>query len=177
MNFVQTMRTAGAGNAVYPTQQAAIESVGLSIFFVDRMVKDRSSADRRLDSARRVVAGAASNRPYAGRSKANLRANLDGLRRIAEGCDAGYAGFGFDDLLESVGAAERRGPAARDGGGGRGRAGRDRGAGSARGADGRTGLRCEALRDAIGAITTFLKTELYTLLDFEESVIPTDTDA
>ena len=33
-----------------------------------------------------------------------------------------------------------------------------------------------ALRDAIAAITTFLKTEMYTLLDFEESIIPTDTD-
>ena len=35
----------------------------------------------------------------------------------------------------------------------------------------------QTLRDAVGAITTFLKTEMYTLLGFEESVIPTDTDS
>jgi hypothetical protein len=34
-----------------------------------------------------------------------------------------------------------------------------------------------ALRDAIAAIATFLKTEMYTVLDFQESSIPTDTDS
>jgi hypothetical protein len=34
----------------------------------------------------------------------------------------------------------------------------------------------QALREAVGAISTLLKTEVYTVLDFEESSIPTDTD-
>jgi hypothetical protein len=114
--------------------------------------------------------------PYAGRSKANLRANLDGVRRIAEGCEPGNAGLGFDDLLESVGAADS--------------AGRLRAAlataDAALAAIGEPDLpealpadraSVQSLRDAVGAITTFLKTEMYTLLGFEESVIPSDTDS
>jgi uncharacterized protein len=172
MNFVQTLRTAGPANAVYPTQQQAIESVGLSLFFVDRVVKDRKLSDPLLCT---TVIPICFESPYAGRSKANLRANLDGLRRITEGCDAGYTGHGFDDLLENVGAAEAAGRlravvatavAALD---------------AIEEADLLEALTVDrpsvlALRDAIAAIATFLKTEMYTLLDFEESSIPTDTD-
>ena len=182
MNFVETIRSAGSGNAVYPTQQLALQSVGLSIFFLDRMVKDKKlGIPLGLDPVATTCTVASPpaicfESPYAGRSKANLRANLDGVRRIAEGCEPGNAGLGFDDLLENVGAADA--------------AGRLRAAlataDAALAAIGEPDLPAalpadrssvQALRDAIGAITTFLKTEMYTLLGFEESVIPTDTDS
>ena len=182
MNFVETIRSAGPGNAVYPTQQIAFQSVGLSLFFLDRMVKDKKlGIPLGLDPVATTCTAASPpaicfESPYAGRSKANLRANLDGVRRIAEGCEAGNAGLGFDDLLENVGAADS--------------AGRLRAAlataDAALAAIGEPDLpealpadraSVQALRDAIGAITTFLKTEMYTLLGFEESVIPTDTDS
>jgi hypothetical protein len=41
---------------------------------------------------------------FAHRSKANLQANLLAVRRIIEGCQDGFTGPGFDDLLEAVGA-------------------------------------------------------------------------
>lgn len=182
MNFVETMRSAGPGNAVYPTQQVAFQSVGLSIFFLDRMVKDKKlGIPLGLDPVVPVCMAASPpaicfESPYAGRSKANLRANLDGVRRIAEGCEPGNAGLGFDDLLDNVGAADSAGRlraalAAAD---------------AALAAIGEPDLpealpadraSVQSLRDAVGAITTFLKTEMYTLLGFEESVIPTDTDS
>ena len=181
MNFVETMRSAGPGNAVYPTQQAAIQSVGLALFFLDRMVKDKKlgiplGLDPTYRSAGRVAAGDLLRIPYAGRSKANMRANLDGVRRIVEGCGPGNAGLGFDDLLESVGAADS--------------AGRLRAALAAAEAalaaigepdlprrcrpTGRPCRRC-ATRSARSRPPS--RPRSYTLLGFEESVIPTDTDS
>jgi predicted lipoprotein len=182
MNFVQTMRTAGSGSAVYPTQLKAIESVGLGIFFLDRMVKDKKlGIPLGLDplvTACTVASPPAAcyESPFAGRSKANLRANLDGVRRILEGCEAGNAGFGFDDLLDNIGATDaathlRTVVAAADAAIA---AIEEEDLPAALAAD---KLSVQTLRDAIGAIATFLKTEMYTLLGFEESVIPTDTDS
>jgi predicted lipoprotein len=175
MNFVQTLRTAGPGNAVYPTQQAAVESVGLSLFFVDRVVKDLKLAIPLDPTLCPAINPTCFESSFAHRSKENVRANLDGLRRITEGCEARYAGYGFDDLLENVGAVEA--------------AGRLRStvaaAEAALAAIEETDLieamttdraSVQALREAIAAIATFLKTEMYTVLDFEEASIPTDTD-
>ena len=89
-----------------------------------------------------------------------MRANLDGLRRDPEGCGADYAGLGFDDMLADVGATATRGHAARAGGRGAGGAGRrSRSPTSIRRwpADSASVV---ALRDAIGAITTTIKTRV-----------------
>jgi predicted lipoprotein len=182
MNFVETMRTAGAGNAVYPTQQRAIESVGLGIFFLDRMVKDKKLGiplGLDLESPQCAVATPPANcyeSSYAGRSLANLRANLDGVRRILEGCEAGNTGFGFDDLLDNIGASAGANHLRAV------LAAADAAVAAIEEADLPEALAVDkasvqTLRDAIGAIATFLKTEMYTLLGFEESVIPTDTDS
>ena len=172
MNFVQTMRTAGPGNAVYQTAQAAIESVGLALFYVDQRVKDLKLT-LPIDA---TCAGAAClESRYAGRSKANVRANLDGLRRIMEGCGADYAGLGFDDLLADVGATAladtlraqaRAAQTALD---------------AIEEADLDQALATDkasvvALRDAVAAITTTIKTQFFTTLSFEPSIIPTDND-
>jgi uncharacterized protein len=175
MNFAETLRTAGPGNAVYPTQQAAVESVGLSLFFVDRVVKDLKLAIPLDPTLCPVVNPGCFESSFARQSKANVRANLDGLRRITEGCQADHAGYGFDDLLESIGATDA--------------AGRLRStvatAEAALAAIEETDLMealtadrtsVQALREEIAAISTFLKTEMYTVLDFKESSIPTDTD-
>ena len=112
---------------------------------------------------------------YAGRSKANIRANLDGLRRVLEGCGADYAGLGFDDMLADVGATALAdtlraqaiaAQAALD-------AIEEPDLDQALAADSASVV---ALRDAIGAITTTIKTQFYTTLSFEPSIIPTDND-
>jgi predicted lipoprotein len=104
-NFVGTLESAGPGNAVYPSVQMGLNSVSDALFYIDKEVKD-SKVARPLG----LVACEADTCPellesrFAGRSKANLRANLLGFRRIVEGCGEGFAGKGFDDLMVAVGS-------------------------------------------------------------------------
>ncbi len=171
-NFVQTMRSAGPGNAVYPTVQDGIQSVGLAIFFLDQVVKDLKLT-RPLNELCTTAACLESR--FAGRSKANIAANLDGLRRIMEGCDGVPAGLGFDDLLVNIGAGDVA----------------DSLRAAAVGAEAALDAIDEpdldqalvqdrdsvvALRDAISVVTTIVKTTFFTVLNFEPSIIPTDND-
>ena len=101
-NFVQTLRTAGPGNAVYATTQVALN--GRQRRDLLRRVRDQgheagAPAGRGHDGLPVGPAPSCWNRASRARSKANIRANLDGLRRILEGCGADHAGLGFDDLL------------------------------------------------------------------------------
>jgi predicted lipoprotein len=172
MNFVQTMRSAGPGNPVYRTPQAAIETVGLALFYVDQVIKDLKLTAP-IDSG--CVSSSCLESRYAGRSKANIRANVDGLRRILEGCGADHAGLGFDDMLADVGATALADTlraqaiavqAALD-------AIEEPDLDQALAADSASVV---AVRDAIGTITTTIKTQFYTTLSFEPSTIPTDND-
>jgi uncharacterized protein len=172
MNFVQTMRSAGPSNAVYRTPQAAIETVGLALFYVDQKVKDMKLTD---PINKGCVTASCLESHHAGRSKLNIRANLDGLRRILEGCGADYAGLGFDDLLNDIGATALADTlraqaiavqAALD-------AIEEPDLDQALAADQASVV---ALRDAVAAITTTIKTQFYTMLSFEPSIIPTDND-
>jgi hypothetical protein len=104
--------------------------------------------------------------PFASRSKTNLRANLDGLRRLVEGCGDGYSGLGFDDLLTGIGhpeVAEKL----------RMTAGLTQPALDAieepdlQQALAQDKPSVRALYDAIKGVTDILKTEFVTLLDFE----------
>jgi uncharacterized protein len=172
MNFVQTMRSAGPGNTVYQTPQAAIETVGLALFYIDRRVKDEKLT---LPIDKACTTSVCLESRYAGRSKANIRANLDGLRRIMEGCGADYAGLGFDDLLADVDATAMAdtlraqaiaAQAALE-------AIEEPDLDQALVADKASVV---ALRDAVAAITTTIKTQFFQTLNFEPSIIPTDND-
>jgi predicted lipoprotein len=173
MNFVQTMRTAGSGNAVYPTVQAAIESVGLAIFYLDRMVKDQKLGTPINDSC---TAASCFESSYGGLSTANIRANLDGLRRVLEGCEADHAGLGFDDLLVNIGSGALADTL-------RAQAIAAQAAAAAiteptiDQALAQNPTAVDALRAALGELTTTIKTSLYTTLNFEPALIPTDNDA
>ena len=157
MNFVQTMRSAGAGNAGLPDAAGRDRNRGPGALL------PRSGASRIWKLTRPIDAGCATSTclesRYAGRSKANIRANLDGLRRILEGCGADYAGLGFDDLLADVGATALAdtlraqaiaAQAALD-------AIEEPDLDQALAADRASVV---ALRDAVGAITTTIKTQL-----------------
>lgn len=104
-NFVNTLKTAGSGSEVYATSQQALNSVSDALFYVEGEVKDKKLArplalrDCDSDTCPELLES-----QFAGRSKANIRANLVGFRRLVEGCEAGYAGLGFDDLLTEVGS-------------------------------------------------------------------------
>jgi predicted lipoprotein len=105
--FADVLRTAGPGNALFMTTQTAFNAVSNAAFYVETDVKDIKLA--RPLGLRGCTAESCPEQleaPYAGRAKADLRANLDGARRLLEGCGPGYSGFGFDDLLIDVGAAD-----------------------------------------------------------------------
>ncbi len=104
-HFAHTLETAGPGNAVYPTTQAALNSLSDALFYVELQVKDRKLArplglrDCDGDTCPELLESR-----FAGRSKANVRANLAGFRLMAQGCGEDHAGVAFDDLLEAVGS-------------------------------------------------------------------------
>ena len=103
-NFAKTFEEAGPGNAVYPTSQAALNSVSDALFYVEEVVKDKKIA--RPLGLRECTAATCPElleSPFAHRAKANIAANLTGYRRLTQGCGAGFEGMGFDDLLQAVG--------------------------------------------------------------------------
>ncbi|WP_224240883.1 imelysin family protein [Hyalangium gracile] len=103
--FAQTLETAGAGNTVYPTTQAALNSLSDALFYVEHDVKDLKLArPLGLRECTSDVCPEFLESRYASRSKANLRSNLVGFRKLSEGCGQDFSGPGFDDLLVSVGA-------------------------------------------------------------------------
>jgi predicted lipoprotein len=103
--FLRTLETSGPGNAVYPTSQGGLNAVSDALFYVESETKDKKVArPLGLRECESTTCPELLESQYAGRSKENLRANLVGFRRIAEGCGPGYSGVGLDDLLEKVGA-------------------------------------------------------------------------
>ncbi|QSQ14364.1 imelysin family protein [Myxococcus landrumensis] len=166
-NFLQTLETAGSGNRVFPTNQAALNSVSDAMFYFEREGKDLKLA-RPLGLRECSTESCPEHleSQFAHRSKANLRANLKGFRLLAEGCGEGYSGTGFDDLLVASGAEplvqkmrERL-------------AGVETALGHIEEADLKDALAADkasvrALHDAFKGVTDVLKTEMVTVLDLE----------
>ncbi|HZH78068.1 MAG TPA: imelysin family protein, partial [Archangium sp.] len=171
--FSRTLETAGTGNAVFPTTQAALNALSDAIFYVETEVKDKKLAvPLGLRDCASDTCPEALESPFTGRSKAHLRANLVGLRRLTEGCGAGYTGTGFDDVLVAVGSEalatklRERAVAA------------EAALGAIEEADLRDALEQDkasvrALYDAVKGVTDVLKTEFVTVLDLE---LPEGTD-
>jgi predicted lipoprotein len=103
-DFSRTLETAGPGNAVYASSQAALNSVSDALFYVEETVKDKKIArplglrECSADTCPELLES-----PFARRAKQNIAANLVGYRRLTEGCGANFEGMGFDDLLRAVG--------------------------------------------------------------------------
>lgn len=103
--FSRTLETAGPGNAVFPTSQAALNAVSDALFYLENESKDMKLArPLGLQDCATASCPELLESPFARRAKANLRANLVGFRRITQGCGPGFEGVGFDDLLVDSGA-------------------------------------------------------------------------
>jgi uncharacterized protein len=166
-DFARTLETAGPGNAVYPTSQAALNAVSDALFYIETHVKDRKLArPLGLRECEQESCPEHLESRLSRLSKENVRANLAGLRRLTEGCGADFTGMGFDDLLEAVGTEplaarlrERLGVA---------RAALD----AVEEPDLEQALAQDkasvrALYDALKGVTDVLKTELVSVLDLE----------
>ncbi len=166
-NFAQTLATAGSGNPVYPTTQAALNSVSDAMFYLERDVKDLKLArPLALRDCATATCPEHLESQFAARSKANIRANLVGYRRLTEGCGEGFSGTGFDDLLEASGADALAAKL------------RERNAAAAAGIEAVPGddlaqtlaqdkPAVRALYEVVKNVTDVLKTELVTVLDLE----------
>ncbi|MFY2559407.1 imelysin family protein [Corallococcus terminator] len=166
-NFANTLATAGSGNTVFPSTQAALNSLSDAMFYFEKEGKDLKLArplgmrECSTDTCPEHLES-----QYAGRSKANLRANVRGFRLLAQGCGEGYTGTGFDDVLVAAGAealaqklVERIVAA-------------EAAFGTIEEEDLRQSLAQDkpsvrALHDAFKGVTDVLKTELVTVLDLE----------
>lgn len=104
-NFLETFATAGTDNKTFASHQAALNVVSDALFYVESEVKDmklsRPLGLRLCDAA---TCPEALESPFAGRSKANIRANLVGAQRVLFGCAADGSGQGFDDVLVALGS-------------------------------------------------------------------------
>jgi len=166
-NFARTLATAGSGNPVYPTTQAALNSVSDAMFYLERDVKDLKLArPLALRDCATATCPEHLESQFAARSKANIRANLVGYRRLTEGCGEGFSGTGFDDLLEASGADALAAKL------------RERNAAAAAGIEAVPGddlaqtlaqdkPAARALYEVVKNVTDVLKTELVTVLDLE----------
>jgi uncharacterized protein len=103
--FKLSMTTAGTGSALFPTTQAALNTVSHALFYVETSMRDAKLA-RPLGLRDCATAPCLDQleSPYAGRSKRNIAYNLIGVRRVIMGCETDGSGIGFDDLLVGVGA-------------------------------------------------------------------------
>lgn len=106
-DFVGKLATAGKGSSVYATDQLAFNAVSDGLFYLDSATKDQKLAVPLAIDTKKQCAAVCPERlesPYAKRSKEHLRNNLIGFRKLFEGCGDGFAGLGFDDYLEAIGA-------------------------------------------------------------------------
>ncbi|WP_434383680.1 imelysin family protein [Melittangium boletus] len=104
-DFQRTLATAGSGNAVYPSTQLGMNALSDALFYVEGIVKDQKLArPLGLRDCESSICPEALESPFARRTKANLRANLEGFRRVFEGCGTNYEGVGFDDVLTAAGS-------------------------------------------------------------------------
>ena len=166
-NFVNTLETAGTGNTVYPTGQKGLNALSDALFYVESEVKDRKLArPLGLRECESETCPELVESLYAGRSKANLRANLVGFRKLMEGCGTNYEGTGFDDVLvaagseplavtmrERVAAAQAAVEAVEEA--------------DLRDALAQDKASVRAVYDAVKAVTDVLKTEMASVLDLE----------
>ncbi|MCP3140793.1 imelysin family protein [Pyxidicoccus xibeiensis] len=165
--FVRTLETAGSGNATYPTSQAALNAVSDALFYFEREVKDMKLArPLGLRDCSTATCPEFLESRISARSKANVRANLVGFRRLIQGCGEGNEGTAFDDLLKASGAEALATKL------------QERMVAAETAIDAVPGAGLEAplaqdpasvraLYDAVKGVTDVLKTELVTVLDLE----------
>ncbi|MBI2393673.1 MAG: imelysin family protein [Deltaproteobacteria bacterium] len=112
-NFTAMLATAGKGSALYARQELALNAVTDALFYLDTETKDLKLAKPlglpAGDGGVECTTGTCPERLeslWAKRSKAHLRNNLVGFRKLFTGCAADFSGVGFDDLLQELGAGE-----------------------------------------------------------------------
>jgi uncharacterized protein len=102
--FLTTFTSAGAGNPVFPTDQAALNAVNKAIFYIEKEAKDvkLGSLLGKSEFCTEPICPQLRESKFANRSKQHLRNNLIGFEKLFERCGPGF--YGFADLLTASGA-------------------------------------------------------------------------
>ena len=105
--FVETLRTAGSGNATYPSLGAAMNQVSDALFAFEDPVKEVKVGAPLGHHASCMAPPCLETleSQYAHHNTANLRANLAGFRMLLQGCGPDFSGGGLDDLLNASAAS------------------------------------------------------------------------
>jgi predicted lipoprotein len=106
-NFRAELLGAGASSATFMSEQKALNAVSDALFYIELESKDwKLGRPIGLGDCTTGTCPEALESQWAGQSTAHLRRNLAGFRLLFQGCGAGNGGFGFDDWLRAVGAAD-----------------------------------------------------------------------
>jgi predicted lipoprotein len=106
-NFRAELLGAGVQGSVFASEQKALNAVSDALFYIELEVKDlKLGRPLGLGDCGAPSCPEALESLYARESTAHLRHNLIGFRKLFQGCEPGYGGFGFDDWLRAVGASD-----------------------------------------------------------------------
>lgn len=100
---------AGSGGSLYPDEQSALNGVSNAMFYVEKELKDYKLGWPLGLTPECLTGGTcpeAVESPYARVSTSFMRENLRAFRQVFQGCGPGFAGLGFDDWLDAVGATD-----------------------------------------------------------------------
>jgi predicted lipoprotein len=105
-NFTASLAGAGGAGSPFESVSLALNAVSDGIFYIEKEVKDlKLGRPLGLVDCPAASCPEAVEAPYAKRSRDHIRNNIEGFRRVFEGCDEAALG-GFDDLLTSMGAGD-----------------------------------------------------------------------
>lgn len=102
-NFAAEVAAAGQDGSIFSTDRVALNVVSDGLFYVDTELKDgKLGKPLGLVECASAACPEAVESRYARRSRAHVKNNLIGFRRVFDGCDAA-GNVGFDDLLTALG--------------------------------------------------------------------------
>jgi uncharacterized protein len=98
----------GPQNATFTSEQQALNAVAAALFYLDLEVKDFKLATPLglTPECTSTACPDAIESRHTQLSLAYIQENLEGFRRLFEGCGENYAGLGFDDWLRDAGAGD-----------------------------------------------------------------------
>jgi predicted lipoprotein len=106
-NFIEELVSPTRSGAVYGTAQEGLNAVSDTMFYLDKETKDMKVGEpigiTGCDAER---CPEAIESLWAGHSKENIVANLEGFQVLFLGAAPGADGLGYDDLLVDMGAAD-----------------------------------------------------------------------
>jgi uncharacterized protein len=106
-DFRADILASGSGGATYMTLHAATNAISNALFYVENEVKDLKLGEPLgILMCETPTCPEALESRYANLDRSNILRNLEGFRRLFEGCGPDHEGIGFDDWLAAIGMGE-----------------------------------------------------------------------